>query len=925
MKNPINFIQLSLLLLFSINVHASDAFDDQRPADIGDKQWSSLKAAVQETKLLPTPEGIGGEESNYGYAVSVDGTRALIGAPEMAVTGLAFILEFDGSDWQEVATLQASDGAVGDQFGFSVSLSGDRALVGAYLNDNNGDDSGSAYVFKLESGNTWVEESKLVPSDGAEDDRFGSSVSLSGDRALVGAYRDDDNGNDSGSAYVFKFDGVSTWMEEDKLVPIDGDEGDTFGRSVSLSGDRALMGASEDDDNGSKSGSAYVFKFDGVSAWGEEDKLVASDGAADDFFGNSVSLSGDRALVGAYRDSDNGNDSGSAYVYKYDGVSAWMEEDKLVPIDGAEDDEFGFSVSLSGDRALVGAYIDDDNGDFSGSAYVFKFDGMSTWMEEDKLVPIDGATNDRFGYSVSLSGNRAMVGAYLDNDNGNDSGSVYMFEFDGMGAWVEEAKLTASDGAALDTFGYSVSLSGNRALVGAYQDDDNGNNSGSAYVFKYEGGRTWVEEAKLVPIDGAEEDQFGRSVSLSGDRALVGAYQDDDNGNDSGSVYVFKYDGVSAWEEEAKLTASDGTAGDFFGDSVSLSGNRALVGAFGDDDNGSSSGSAYVFRYDGMSAWEEEAKLTASDGAANHQFGGSVSLSGDRALVGAIGNNGFTGSAYVFKLDDLNASWSEEAKLIASDGDAFDQFGRSVSLSDDRALVGAWLDDDDGSGSGSAYVFKFDGVNTWGEEAKLTASDGAGNDNFGYSVSLSGERALVGAYRDDDNGDDAGSAYVFEFDGVGTWGEEDKLIASDGAVSDQFGFSVSLSGNLALVGAIKDDDRGTDSGSTYVINLNDQYFIGGAVSGLLRGNNVVLQNNLSDDITVTSNTEFIFPTPLNDLESYSVTVASNPESPIQTCQVKNGSSFLDGDDVIDVSVSCEWEQSADLIYRHGFEDESPNL
>ncbi len=380
----------------------------------------------------------------------------------------------------------------------------------------------------------------------------------------------------------------------------------------------------------------------------DEQKITADDGAAYDIFGNSVSLSGDRALVGAHCDDDNGGESGSAYIFVRDG-DEWVQEAKLTADDGAERDYFGWSVSLSGDRALVGAYGDDDNGDRSGSAYIFVRDG-DEWTQEAKLTADDGEAYDYFGWSVSLSGDRALVGASGDNDNGGGSGSAYIFVRDGD-EWTQEAKLTAEDGEAYDHFGNSVSLSGDRALVGAYFDDYNGDQSGSAYVFIHEEGE-WVQEAKLTAEDGAESDQFGNSVSLSGDRALVGAHQDDDNGNNSGSAYIFVRDG-DEWVQEAKLTAEDGAASDRFGISVSLSGERALVGAWGDDDNGNNSGSAYTFVRDG-DEWEQEAKLTAEDSEAGDNFGCSVSLSGDRALVGADGdddNGGASGSAYIYQFE----------------------------------------------------------------------------------------------------------------------------------------------------------------------------------------------------------------------------------------------------------------------------------
>ena len=368
------------------------------------------------------------------------------------------------------AKLLASDGAAIDAFGSSVAISGEVAIVGAQGNDDNG----SAYVYGISG----VEKQKLLASDGAAVDKFGRSVALSGDVAIVGAHRDDDNGGDSGSAYVYRFFGIS-WVEEQKLLASDAAVSDNFGFSVAISGEVAIVGALGNDDNGAQSGSAYVYRFDGIS-WVEEQKLLASDGAAVDNLGWSVALSGEVALVGAPGHDDNGFNTGSAYVYRFDGIS-WVEEQELLASDGAVSDLFGISVAISGEVAIVGAYFDDDNGSASGSAYVYRFDGTS-WVEEQKLLASDGAASDQFGWSVGISGEVAIVGAYLDDDNGSASGSAYVYRFDGI-SWVEEQKLLASDGAANDRFGWSVAISGEVAIVGALGDDDNGSASGSAYVF----------------------------------------------------------------------------------------------------------------------------------------------------------------------------------------------------------------------------------------------------------------------------------------------------------------------------------------------------------------------------------------------------------------------------------------------------------
>jgi hypothetical protein len=383
-------------------------------------------------------------------------------------------------------------------------------------------------------------------------------------------------------------------------------------------------------------------------------------------------------------------------------------------------------------------------------------------LTEFKLTAGDAAAGDEFGFSVAIDGNFAIVGAHFDDeacpsDPSCQSGAAYIFKLGGAG-WIQEAKLTAGDAAAGDQFGVAVAIAEDRVVVGTQFDDDHGTSSGSVYIFKRDG-TSWIQEAKLTAGDAAAGDQFGNSVAISGDRVIVGAIGDDDVAGGSGAAYIFTFDGVS-WNEAAKLKAGDAALGDNFGVSVSIDGDAVVVGAERDDDAGSSSGSAYVFRFDGTS-WNPEAKLTAGDAAAGDQFGFSVSIAAGRVVAGAhqdddAGSN--SGAAYIFKHN--GTSWSQEAKLIASDADEGDDFGISVAIDNDSVVVGARSDEVAGTNSGSAYLFTFDGT-SWSQLAKLTASDAAEGDQFGRFVFIAGGRILVGSFLDDDAGTSSGSAYAF--------------------------------------------------------------------------------------------------------------------------------------------------------------------
>jgi hypothetical protein len=384
--------------------------------------------------------------------------------------------------------------------------------------------------------------------------------------------------------------------------------------------------------------------------------------------------------------------------------------------------------------------------------------GGTAWLERQKLLASDGAAYDRFGLTVSISGDYAIVGAYNDDDMGTDSGSAYIFKRDGTN-WVQQQKFNVSDGAAGDHLGRSISINGDYAIVGAFFGDGNELDSGSAYMFKRDGDN-WVQQQKLTADDGAGWDFFGFSSSISGDYVIIGVYGDDDNGSQSGSAYIFKRDGTT-WSQQQKLLVPDGVAWDDFGISVSISGDYAIIGARRDDDRGYNSGSAYIFNRDGES-WNQQAKLTAADGTVGDYFGCFVSISGDYAVVGAEygdGNEPNSGSAYIFNRN--GTSWVQQQKLTDSDGAAEDYFGWSVSISGDKTIVGAALDDGNEPDSGSAYIFRRDGE-SWVQQQKLTAADGADGDLFGHYVSISGDLAIVGAFYGDGNVADSGSAYIFQ-------------------------------------------------------------------------------------------------------------------------------------------------------------------
>jgi hypothetical protein len=376
-------------------------------------------------------------------------------------------------------------------------------------------------------------------------------------------------------------------------------------------------------------------------------------------------------------------------------------------------------------------------------------DGVQT-----KLTAV--AAFDHVGRSLAASGPYVLAGVPDVDGPGFESGAASIVYRDGE-EWIELPQLTASDEAADALFGHAVALHDGVALVGARGASSG---AGAAYVFRQQSDGSWAEEAKLVAADAQPGDWLGSRVAIEGEVAAAAALHADAPGADSGAVYVFRDTG-SGWLQEQRLTGLDTAAGDQFGKGLALSGGRILVGAYGDDDAGADSGSAYVFRNDG-GTWTQEAKLTASDAAANALFGNEVALDGDVAVVAARGANG-VGAVYVFRRS--GTTWSQEAKLSASTPFSGAELGSAVDIVGDRILVGVPLDDSGASDAGAAYLFEFDGA-AWIETAKYTLPEAAPGDHLGSAVALSGGYAMVGAEWADDPELDSGELWAFPLPGT---------------------------------------------------------------------------------------------------------------------------------------------------------------
>jgi hypothetical protein len=781
-------------------------------------------AFVEQARLLASD---GASQDFLGFSVSISGDTAVVGAPADTVNsknrqGSAYVYVRTGTTWTQQQKLNSSDGAANDEFGYSVAIVGDTVAVGRHNTQTGVNRTrGSVYIFKR-TGTTWAEQQILIADDGVEGDIFGTSLALENNTLIVGAHQKNINSNFfQGAAYVFTRGSTSgSFTQQSRLTANDGGFADFFGFSVAVSGDTAIVGTPGLAGSGAASGRgwAYVFVRSG-SAWTQQQKLLAADGASGDAFGYSVGVSGDTAIIGARADViGSAGEVGSAYVFTRAG-SAWTEQQKLTAAETTpRNDLFGNSVAISGDTLIVGSPAHEFKPGVAnhGAVYVYSRTG-TLWTRQQKLLHADFAP-DNLGQAVAFDGASILAGAPAKN---NGRGAAYVFAREA----VDPNRINGAESGQSSFSGRSVDIDGDTAIISADNDSidgtPNGARTGAAYIF-VRTGATWTQQARLTPPDGANGDDFSFSVAISGNTAIVGAYDHKVGANTAqGAAYIFTRSGTT-WTLQQKLTANDGAVSDSFGYSVDISGDTAVVSAVGDDilaanDN---RGSAYVFARTGAT-WEQQARFTAQADKGGSGFGNSVAISGDTVVVGqpleTIGTTQNQGAAYVFTR--TGTTWTEQQRLFkATGGENGDGFGVSVAIHGETLVVGAAGFSAAGN-KGTAYVY----VRTnsaWTLQQQLLSSELDFNDQLGKAVDISGDTVILGAVGDGfgETGSQ-GAAYIFKRAGS-NWTQQQKLFAADGSPFDYFGIDVAVSGDYAIAGAHFDNvGENQAQGSAYIFAL----------------------------------------------------------------------------------------------------------
>ena len=767
------------------------------------------------------------------------------------------------ADWTTAtkSKIFASDFVAGDNFGKSIDVCDDYVVIGAPLADpSSAADSGAVYVYGYVNA-SWTQIAKLVPSDSAAGDNFGWSVSINSDYIVVGSplaeFTPSGEGatpvSNTGAVYIFKKNG-STWNQYLKLNASDYQANDNFGWSVKInSSNNIIIGAplvditpaGEGATAVTDTGAVYIFKFDGTN-WGQT-KLNASEYYANDNFGWSVDMNDDNvALIGSPlvdltptgEGATQQADAGVAYIFGYNG-STWVQSSKLSATNFTASDNFGWSVSITWDDLVIGSPLSDVSGKAdSGAAYVYsKVDG--NWVYNTKLSPASSAAGDNFGKSVYVAGKYMSIGSpSYDVPAGegttSDAGAIYIYRKNEDGTWANEQILKATDPVASDNFGSAVATKGsytfaaspNADLLPAGEGATLQNNSGAVYTFTSTtpiGYGTGLQKDKslltigysLPTVDlsqvvshltfpttcanGSTVTWQSNNTAISSSGVITPRYNEDVTGTvtatlsldgvtttKSFNVTVLKLLGVST--KLTTKTASTPTAEQLYGRNSVICGNYMAITDFRNS-------KVYIYYYNG-SEWGNEYEIA---GPTNSNFGLKVAMDGDYLVVysNEDDSNNNTSTIYVFHRTGTN-TWDAGTKLTPSVSNTSPGI-YSFAISGDYIVVDL-ANSSESNYKGAAIVFHRTGTNTWDTGVVIAGSDLLAYDNFGQSVSISGDYIAIGAHNKEVSGRaEAGAVYIFHRTGENTWIEDTKLLDPLETQDDQFGLTVYISNNTLYV------------------------------------------------------------------------------------------------------------------------------
>lgn len=728
--------------------------------------------------------------ARLGSAVAVAGDLAAVGAPGFDLvtirSGAVFLFHRIGTGWVEEGRLAPSDGTVNAGFGSALVLDDDRLAVGASsASAGSVVEAGAVYVYS-KAGGAWALQAKVTATDAAQANRFGTAVALAGEFLAVGAPSARAGlVLGAGAVYLFRSTGTG-WNQEARVTVPEPSEAAGFGQSVVMADALVVAGAPFERDRNQGSAGAVYTVSGGGGGWGIAKRLVPELAEAGARFGYSLGVDGGILGVGAPWAAGAASRCGAVYGFALDG-GVWSQTVKLQRADCPSEYALGTSVAVDGGILVAGAPGAGSASGAAGRVHVWSVGAGRSFDQVAVLAPAEGKSAYQFGAAVALGAGTILAGGPSADSLGATSGAAWVFTTVG-GGWTQQARLLGRGAGFSDQFGHSVAIDGDTVVIGARLEDLAGKaEAGAAYVFT-RGASGWLVQDRVTAGDAAVSDQFGYSVAVSGDTIVVGAWMDDDLGGASGSAYVFERTG-SEWQQRAKLTGSDSKANDFFGVSVDVEGDTAVIGSAGGS-------SIYVFSRTGGN-WQQQQRLTPFARPALDYFGATVSLAGDTLAVAAFPDGQ---AAYVFVRQV--GTWVQQARIISPEPGASTTFGEPVAVYGDTLVVGAPYNGGTGSKVGRAYVFERSGV-TWQHRASLLAPGSSAEefDLFGGAVAVGEGGVLVGASGKVATGTKAGAAYQFLRQVDGSW----TLASTFAPVSPQldmhFGNSVAMAAGRVVIGA----------------------------------------------------------------------------------------------------------------------------
>lgn len=783
-------------------------------------------AGAQVTRIRLDNPAEGTQLRALGSAVAMDEDVLVVGATATAAGG--FSNAGAASVWRKGpsggyvldATLSANDPHAGAIFGASVAIDGDTIAVGApnaRTQVHGTPAAGAVYIF-TSTGGTWSFRQKLVASDAAQFDKFGGALALDGDTLLVGAVGDDSWGQGAGAAYVLERVG-GNWVEQQELHATIPQVGQMFGASLCLEGDVAIIGAPGDDGTGNDTGAAYAFRrVSGV--WTQTQRMTPSAAHGDAEFGYSVSISGSSAAIGAKSDVIGGTTVGTVFAFTESG-GTWTEQQKFDGGDSQTLDYFGESVLLDGDTLIVGAPLHDTPHGSAGAAYVFAR-SAGIWGLAQKITATDLSPvimPREIGRRLALSGDDLIVGMPNQSTLVSGSPGVVGILSRSAGVWGSGEAFDAPRGwASGDHFASGVAASGDTVIVSSPEHINPDGTIGTLYFFDRVGS-DWVEQQRVVrPSTLPATHVFGSSAAVSGDTALVLTKDVGDGTITTVGGPVLSYERVGgAWTLQQEITDPDPSDGVVFGGAVALWGDTLLVGTDQVHDGAEEQGVVYAFvRTAGT--WTLQQRLLSPDTTGTPDFfGRAVALHGNTAVIGARWSyNGAVnaGAAYVFRR--TGSTWDVEAKLNTPTPLIGSLFGGTVAVEGNTVLVGETRSAP--TNAGRAYIFERVG-SMWSLSHSLQPADPSANDLFGSSVALSGNNAIVVASKAEvGTATDAGAAYLFTRSGT-AWTQVEKLVSENPTDVGGFGSAVSVTGGTVVIGAPTEDAPEWESGVAYVFEV----------------------------------------------------------------------------------------------------------